>query len=162
MRRNHESKSKIELQDATVDDAFIIDPMLRKEDVAEIRASSVGGNTQMTIAESIAMSDWCKLAYVDNELIAVFGMVKFDHGGNPWMLGTRHLENHPAAVGRVSKVMVERMLKEDKYLFNWVHVKHHKAIKWLRWLGFIVEKEPSVLGPTGEGFCHFYIGDRDV
>ena len=155
-------QSKIELEDATPEDAMVVSLLLRKEDIAEIRAVGVKRTTEEAVRESIQMSDWVKLAYADNELIAVFGVVKYDHGHTPWMLGTVNLENHPAAVARVSKVMRDRMLKDTSYLFNWVHAKHHKAIKWLRWLGFSVQKHSPVASHTGELFYHFYIGDSDV
>jgi hypothetical protein len=47
------------------------------------------------------------------------------------------------------------MQREYPVLFNFVHADNHVSIKWLSWLGFVIQgAQPA--GPEGAPFRFFY------
>jgi hypothetical protein len=74
-----------------------------------------------------------------------------------WMLATDEFENHTKDFVHECKVVFNRLIQDYDYLFNYVHSKHEKAIKWLKWLGCKVY-DPEPVGIKGDLFCRFEVG----
>ena len=74
--------------------------------------------------------------------------------GVPWMLGTDSVKMHARAFLRHNRPVVETMRKPYRRLENWVDARNVLSIRWLRWLGFTIEK-PEPIGRDGELFHCF-------
>jgi hypothetical protein len=77
----------------------------------------------------------------------------------PWMLATDDIR----AIGREfllgSHGEVDRMRKSYALLINNVHSKNTLSMRWLKWLGFIIDPTPA--GPDGQ-FLTFTMGACNV
>ena len=79
--------------------------------------------------------------------------------GVPWMVTTPGLDPLRAQKGllALSVPWVERFNEQFPYLVNAVHAGNHKAVRWLRWLGFTIHPAQP-FGPDGEDFHVFTKG----
>lgn len=69
-----------------------------------------------------------------------------------WMLATDDFDKNRKAARINSKRFFDDITDGKKYLFNYVHVAHKNALRWVKWLGFQVG-EPEPVGINGELFC---------
>lgn len=76
--------------------------------------------------------------------------------GGAWLLTTRVVERFPKLFWRASLILLEALLKEWDVLYNYMDVRHSKAIRWGWRLGFQFE-EPESCGLNGEDFVKFTI-----
>ncbi len=75
--------------------------------------------------------------------------------GIPWMLCTDALVNdHAAALLRVSRQWVDRLGEPYDVLSNYVYAENDVHIRWLKWCGFILEQAVE-RGPFGKLFYPF-------
>ena len=76
-----------------------------------------------------------------------------------FMLSTPDLDKIERRFVRNSRAFIRLMLSYYPYLDNWVHADNKQSIKWLRWLGAVIE-EPKPYGIEGEMFHHFYFEEK--
>lgn len=130
-------------------------------DVAEVWA--MGRKTPLeALVASTKVSRETFVGLVDGEPICAFGIGQrtlMDNVGIPWLLGTPEIRKHPRPFLRVSKNWIERAAQDYVRLENWVDVRHTRAVKWLKWLGFTLE-EPTPFGPDRMMFHRFHMGGR--
>ncbi len=130
-------------------------------DVAEVWA--MGRKTPLEALEAsskVSRETYVGLAY--GVPICAFGIGQrtlLDNVGIPWLLGTPEIRKHPRPFLRVSKNWVERAARGYTRLENWVDVRHTRAVKWLKWLGFTVEA-PTPFGPDLMPFHRFHMESR--
>lgn len=74
--------------------------------------------------------------------------------GVPWLLGSDLIQRHPMVFLRHSRQIVARWRGMFPELRNYVDARHHRSIRWLRWLGFTIE-EARPLGVAGLPFHPF-------
>lgn len=117
-----------------------IAPYLRQEDKDEIKALS-GLMPETAVAFSIASSQTGYAAYYDGELSAVFGV----SNDLIWLVGTDAITKHPITFFRTSKQIFYELTKGHNYLHNYVDARNKLHLRWLKWLGFIIE-EAQILG----------------
>jgi len=140
----------------TPEDVEYIINHIRKEDVEEIAALD-GGNVRDALFET---PDMDKNAFVwerEGKVHAIFGVnpVEEHEGmGVIWMLATESFDKHFMVFAAACKVVVEHMIKDYEYVFNYVYVKNRKSVKWLQWLGFDV-RPPEPIGLNGAEFHRF-------
>lgn len=86
------------------------------------------------------------------ELVCLFGVVpQTDGAGIPWMLCTRTLGAVPRRqMAAISRDVVDGWRGRFVRLTNFVHRRHASALRFVRWLGFVVDETPA--GPGGEFF----------
>jgi hypothetical protein len=85
-------------------------------------------------------------------LVCLFGAVLQPSGDAvPWMLCTDTLAEVPRRqMALVSRKVVNRWRRRHARLVNYVHRHNATALRFLRWLGFVIDETPS--GPGGEFF----------
>lgn len=79
--------------------------------------------------------------------IAIFGVGSIDDdGGCPWLLASDELfDKHSKEFVKQCAGFAKRLARNYRWLFNYVAVENTKAIRWLEWLGFIVDRQtPTV------------------
>lgn len=109
-------------------------PYLRDVDVHEIHEMT-GLTPDFPVVYSIVMSEIGFAAFIDDRLVAVFGV----HNGLIWLVGTDDIARYPVTFFRKSKEIFQDMKQGYSILHNWVHVDNTLSLRWLKWLGFHVE-----------------------
>lgn len=131
---------------------------MRQDDVDEIWASN-----HHTPIEAL-MSGWEKstlstVVLVNDEPCVMLGLVIRDilsGNGVPWLLGTNNALKYKRQFFTQVPAVIDEMLSVCPKLYNYVHVNNTVSIKWLKWIGFIID-EPLPYGLDNEMFHKFYI-----
>ncbi|KAB0670351.1 hypothetical protein F6V30_09365 [Oryzomonas sagensis] len=153
-------KAKSEMVPARACHIPAIATAVRDADRAELWAAA-----RLTPAESMARAlgrsamAWTGL--MADRPVCMFGVVPSSILGNvgrPWMVGTRHLDEHPFVFLRRCRGCVGQMRRRFDRLENWVDARNERAIRWLAWLGFEIGPAPEQLGPFGLRFFRFGMG----
>lgn len=105
--------------------------------------------------EGLYLNSW--VWEVDGKVICIYGVTPWeDKKGVIWFVATDEFDKRKDTFRVFCKEIVGEMSEGYDYLFNYVHTKHKKAIKWLKWLGFKL-LEPEPIGLNGEMFCKFEV-----
>jgi hypothetical protein len=152
--------SKLEVVDATQMHAFQLAGNLRKEDAAEIDATSSGkGKHVEAILKCLRMSASSSAVYADGELIGVGGLIPRDGGAAlGWFLSAEAIEKHWRDFARESKKRLPELISEFSLVYNFIDVRYIKAIRWLLWLGFRTN-EVYEMAPNRYHFVKMSIGE---
>lgn len=144
---------------ATLAHAFRMAPNMRRSDVDEIWAAAYRLPLE-SLEHGIACSSEAWAALVGDEVACIFGVAPASilaSEGCPWMLGTPLIERHALPFLRRCRPVVDHWAEVYGHLANHVDARNTKAIRWLRWLGFVIhEAEP--LGPMALPFHRFERG----
>lgn len=103
------------------------------------------------------LKNWLKMNGVrigyleDGTPVMVCGVMKVGDIGSIGMLATRDVEKELRSFLILGRRWVDLQLKKYKKLANYVYSENTKAIKWLEWLGFDVEKHSGI----GSKFLRF-------
>lgn len=146
----------IELRPASLDDAKVIAPLLRKSDKDEAYAAS-GLSPERAIVLSYMLCDEPMLGLINNQPAAIWGVNPISlitGAGSPWMVGTELLEQKPKYWLPLARTLLEDWRNSYSVLENHVDVRNRKSIRWLRWMGFEFA-EPKPYGPFGMPFHKF-------
>ena len=138
-----------------VDHVLDVAENLRKVDEEEVSLSH-NINGREAVIESWAYSDIIRGMVTDDGVACgLCGVV----GQRIWMLGTDRLTENRKARWQLcveGRKWVDETLKElDAPLFNQVYSKNTESIRWLKYLGFTVER-PRPIGLSGALFCDFW------
>jgi hypothetical protein len=115
---------------------------------------------QEALEMSVAMSRDTLTGMADGKVVCIFGVGQWSalaFAGSPWFLGTAELPKHAKVFLRGSQHWFEEIKKMYPYLENYVDIRHHRAIRWLKWLGFQVDA-PIPHGPDRMPFHKFSWG----
>ena len=138
---------------------FIADNM-RQADVDEVWAASNVTPLQ-AITGGVDISCSTSVAVINGDIVAIMGVVKktaLSNTGIPWLLGTDSIVKHYREFLGASPSVLNAMIDVCPNLINHVYVENKVSIRWLKWLGFKIEKaEP--FGVNGELFHKFTIGN---
>ena len=139
----------------TVDHVLDVAENLREEDELEVHLSHCMAGREAVI-ESWAYSEVVRgMLTDDGQACGLCGVV----GQRIWMLGTDRLTENRKARWQLcveGRKWVDNCLEElDRPLFNQVYSKNHESIRWLKYLGFTVER-PRPFGHAGALFCDFW------
>lgn len=138
-------------------DAQAIAGSLRAADVAEVRAASGLIPDASFLERCIGMSDPVFTIDIDGAPAALFGVTELNPHlgvGAPWLLATPALDRHPRVLITEGPEYIRRLRNQWPILVNFVHAKHHRSIRWLRWLGFNLHPAEAH-GVAGEQFHRF-------
>lgn len=139
------------------DDAikFIADNM-RQGDAIEVMAS--GEHTPIeALTLSVKSSDSAVVVFIDDVPVAAFGLVRRDYlsgSGVPWLLSAEQALAHRRKFLELSPQVIDEMLQICPKLVNFVHSENKVSIRWLKWLGFVLE-EAEPIGKNGAMFHRF-------
>ena len=123
---------------AELNDCNTLGPRLRQADKEELKLScGCGPITALTLsmnaseAAYVAVDEW-------DVPFAMFGVVDAVdiNVGVPWMLGSSGIYSHAREFTAECKHWLETVSQGHNVLVNYVHAENHKAIRWLKWLGF--------------------------
>ena len=146
---------------ATPKDGEALATRLRPVEADEVRASS-GKEPADVIRESLAASDEAWAIRFNGELALIFGVVLLDDSvltgriGVAWLLTTDLVERFPKAFWVLSRRMLRFLLERWDALVNAIDVRHEKAIRWAKRLGFHLD-EPQPFGAAGLDFQPFRV-----
>lgn len=93
----------------------------------------------------------------DGEVGCIQGVVSvsmLSGTGTPWMLGSDVVAKHARVFLRGSRVWLENEQERWQSLSNYVDVRHTRAVRWLKWLGFEFD-EAAPHGMDGLPFHRF-------
>lgn len=114
-------------------------------DLAELAASGINVEQDLADVE-------CQALRVDGRLVCLFGLAghpDLEGGGIPWMLSTNALPLVPRRwVARTAREIVNDWRAERALLINMVHRRNRRAVRFIEWLGFDIDRTPA--GPGGE------------
>lgn len=151
--------SLVPLTDAAIEHVI---ENLCEADRAELRAANVRYPLEVFLrAKRDAVV--CGAVERDGLPIAVWGATRHpedDEVGLVWMVGTEGVQGTGRAGARTSRAALARIRPHFRQLVNWVHVEHRRAIGWLWWLGFHIERTPC--GPGGAFLTFWMKGGRHV
>ena len=139
----------------TAGHAIAVASNLRPDDALEVLLSH-GATPIEAVQDSWEQSDILRAMATDSGVpCGLCGVV----GHRIWMLGTPELTATRRARYQLcidGRIWVDNCLKEvGGPLFNQVYSKNEESIKWLKYLGFMVEP-PSPIGRSGALFCDFW------
>lgn len=105
---------------------------------------------------SISTKTWTCL--VDGHPCAMFGVAPCQWNpalGVVWMFGTPDVEKYPRDFFLCSQQALADMFEVNTTLINYVDCRNKKSIKWLKWLGALLD-EARPYGRYGLPF-HFFV-----
>lgn len=130
---------------------------MREADVREVWASSRFTPAQ-ALETSLSSSTMAWTCLVDGIPTLMWGAARrgciLSETGVPWLLGTDSISRVSRAFVRHSRGYVARMQEEFPYLENHVHAENILSMRWLRWCGFLIDDEPTVINQ--EAFFRFW------
>ena len=132
-------KSEIKFVPLEAKHASIV-PYLRQVDIDENNAMT-GLSPDVAVAFSIAHTEKGFAVVYKENVVAIFGI---SEGGVIWLVGTDEITKHPVTFYRMSKKYFEILKTGYKRLFNYVDKRNYLTLKWLKWLGFKIEKEQYI------------------
>jgi len=149
---------KYEIRDATEDDVEFLSTRLRAMDLKEISSAS-GRFPRAALRSGLRTSTICRVGLADGVVICIYGVrpqSSLSCEASVWMLGTDDLQKHAMKFGRECGIQVKEMLKDFKVILNYCHAENKLTIRWLKWLGFKINK-PKPYGRKQELFHLFYM-----
>lgn len=134
-------------------------PNLRPGDVAEIRAAS-GLAPEDGLRTSFALSThvWAARHRRDG-VVAVWGVGPLSlvaGRGCPWLLASPAFDRFGRQIVGLSRPLLARMKAAYPQLENHVDARNRRAVRWLAWLGFVVDP-PARWGAEGLPFHRFWM-----
>ena len=124
---------------------------MRQADQWEIWHGSRRG-AYAALERSVGASFICRTIERGGIPVAIFGLVKLEHGACPWMLGTDDLGKCLSLL-RECREVVDDWTRSYGYLTNSVWAGNTTHIRWLKWLGFTFDGSDL---RNGETFLHFH------
>jgi hypothetical protein len=144
---------KPDVREGRPSDAELLVGRLRDFDIEEMEAFGHHSPDELLIESwEITKQRWT--IWVGDEVATVFGCrtLKTDVG-IPWLLGS-DLTPIRTLLSRTGEY-IEKMLKNHRFLYNFVYHKNRKSINWLERSGFTF-KDPEPYGEFGNLFRMFY------
>ena len=134
---------------------------MREADKAEVWASHKH-STAEALTASFAASTVAFTGLVDGVPAAMWGVGGTGSFlqliGSPWLLGTPDAVKNARFFLKVNRLHIQYFQQLYPRLQNYVHMGNTTSIKWLKWCGFTVEKEPVEFGALNEKFYFFHKG----
>lgn len=142
--------SEIRLVIARADHIPLIAARMRPEDRAEVWASDRLFPEEV-LRLSLRNSEWARVAFVDADPLAIFGVCLLPDAAVPWVLTTDAVCKYPLTFYRSSKAIFREIREAYPLLAQAIDARYTSAISWAKRLGFTVG-EPLSLGKRGEKF----------
>lgn len=149
------------VRDAEVSDVFKLAKNMRRQERDEIWAEAHLGPEE-ALFTSYRRSAFAYSVFFGDELIAMFGVVPeslVSDRGIVWMLTGDGVQKIWIRFLRASRHFVEFLRTKYPMLYNFVDVRHERAIAWLRWIGADIFP-PEAHGIDKMPFCYFTFGGR--
>lgn len=131
------------------DDAHIKPLASRMREADRIEVAALGRTPETALRNGLRGSLWALTALVDDEPHAMLGLVPVNAmvgEACPWMLGSEAIYDHGRDLLRYGPGIVAEMRRGFERLGNVVHTENHRALRFLRRLGFQISEEQEVHG----------------
>lgn len=128
---------------------------MRAADIAEMQAT-LPVTPLEGLRRSVIMSHESCVARVDGVPACVFGLGVGSYLSGlmrPWLFGTNAVEANGRIFLRSNRVVVNDWASRFD-LENYVDARHTVSVRWLRWLGFMLD-DAKPFGPFGFEFHRF-------
>jgi hypothetical protein len=132
-------------------------PIIRKADVEELWATGLYA-PRAAMECGLLNSEECFVGFADDNPVCIYGVVPESMLGNvgvPWMVSTHYMDIHAGTFLRQSRTQVMETLGKFNKLLNFVDARNQRSIRWLKWCGFNVDKEPTPWGVFNMPFHKF-------
>lgn len=140
----------------------IIASDMRQADADEVWASHNHSPLESLLVGE-KTSECSLIVTVNGEPCVMIGLVKRDilsGTGTPWLLGTNKSLKYKRHFIKQVPDIIDDMFTVCSKLVNYVHVDNKVSIRWLKWIGFIID-DPAPYGCEGELFHKFHL-EREV
>lgn len=131
---------------------------LRPSDLAEAKAT-VGERYEDAVVSSYQNSTLCWMVLEDGKPFGVFGVTPSGHDrgvGCPWMMATPVIAKYSKELLKLTPWYVHIMNSMYPTLYNYVDVRNHSSIRWLKWGGFQFGETIPDFGESKVPFTTFY------
>jgi len=111
----------------------------------------MGHGPRQALRSGLLASSMCLTAMVDGRPEAMFGLVVTNAlcgEGSPWMLGSDAIYRHPRVMLRRAPGILSAMFDSTPTLGNLVAEDNHRAVRFLRRIGFTIGKEVTMIAGT--------------
>lgn len=155
---------KLGIRNVTYQDLDEISELdLMEDDLKELQYAGFT-NVPITLITGCLMSmnqDQCVCrCYYELESGKILGVYGITYVGTIWFLSSKELLNHYREFTKRTKEEFLGFTKGCGVVYNYVHSRHKRAIRWLKWLGFtIVGKPVYFTEPTELYFKMEYYGE---
>ena len=145
------------IRPATYEDCLTLAPNLRQEDKDEVWESH-GYLPEEALIISFKASPNAQVGTINGEIVCMFGVAPDEdsHRGSPWMLASDLIKDVSGEFLRRDKEVLRGMSAGYTFLFNYAWSKNTMHLRWLKWLGFTIDKDPVPIGRNREIFYGFY------
>jgi hypothetical protein len=130
--------TKVIVKKTTIEDVEVLIERIRLADKREIECAT-GLPHYESIIKACETCDEVWSAFVDGDLIAVFGMnvISYVTGSAiPWFISTHEIEKHQIVFLKFCRPVFKKMCSNLNSLVNYVDDRNDLAKNWLKWLGF--------------------------
>jgi len=106
----------------------------------------------------------CKAIYKNGVPVAIFGAAEVEGSSRcatVWLMGTSEINKVGSFIIKQSVRFLGECFKSFDYLFNVVYARRGKTVKWLKWCGFLVREEYTILHKFNQPFYLFYMDKSD-
>ena len=150
---------KPNIQPATLEHAAYIAQRVREADKQELWASHLI-DPYKAMRVGIRHSDFAFTGMDGDEPVLMYGVHRpcmLTPHGVPWMVGTGRLDEPLVAIAflRLCRKPLVDFLEKFAILENYVDARNKRAIRWLKYMGFDVEKKAEPYGELGMPFHKF-------
>ena len=141
-------------------DICLMKDNLRQDDINEIWASS-HFLPEACLLHGYLFSSIKMTILKGGEPIAMFGVVPYEKAACVWLLGTSGIDDVKKSFMKASRPMVDLMLGDFDFIYNYVDDRYKRAIKWIEWCGAKFN-EPLPYGEEKLPFRYFEIRRKYV
>jgi len=156
----------LEIRPANANDASELAANMRAEDLAEMAAGSARDPLEVLV-DGLRDSSECWTALYRGRVMAMWGVVPWQGSilggrvGLGWLLTSPIVDRHPRVFWRACLREFPGLLERWGMLFNFIHCRHMKALRWARRLGLKLEA-PVPHGNSEELFVRFSVTKEDL
>lgn len=130
-------ESKVKVTDSLLEDVYELIPLLRREDVREIKA--LGHTAEQSLLNGFIYSNRCYTVRVDNEIAGMFGISNYNQPkgfASIWFLGSDKMKTIPREWLILGKKYIKEFLTTYDLIGGWIDSRQKLHIRWLQAMGF--------------------------
>lgn len=130
-------ESKVTVTDSLLEDVYVLIPLLRREDVREIKA--LGHTAEQSLLNGFIYSNKCYTVRVDNEIAGMFGISNYNQPkgfASIWFLGSDKTKTIPRDWLVLGKKYIKEFLTTYDLIGGWIDSRQKLHIRWLQAMGF--------------------------
>ena len=135
-----------------------LSPNLRASDILELKAVSNINHKEVLRLAYLHSVEPKTIIGPKGNVIGMFGVVPsmIENTGCIWCLASSELFDVRFPFLKQCKEEVDKLFLNNFILYNFVDERNIKSIKWLKYMGFNVEREPTTYGIEKRPFRYFY------